>query len=379
MEEENVVITTPLEESVETASPVEDTPFADFDDAAQQEKEEQEAFARIEEDSQLPPDPEAILEVRHLKKHFVLKKTLMGKALSTLKAVDDVSFKIKPGETLGIVGESGCGKTTMGRAILKLHQPTAGQVFFEGTDIAGFTPKQMRALRTKMQIVFQDPYSSLPPRSTVGDILSEPVRVHKIVPPEQVKDYVLGIMEQCGLRDYYYERYPHEFSGGQRQRICIARALAVAPKFIVCDEPVSALDVSIQAQIINLLKKIQAERGLTYLFISHDLSVVKYISDKIGVMYLGSMVEFGPKDMIFDNPLHPYTNALFSAVPNPNPDEKGERILLKGDIPSPANPPKGCKFHTRCPKAMEICKHIAPAYREYEEGHFVACHCYEQE
>ena len=353
--------------------------FIKYDDVAEKEREEAEKAVKIEQDKLLPPDPEAILEVRHLKKHFTLKKTLMGKPLSILKAVDDVSFKIKAGETLGIVGESGCGKTTMGRAVLKLHQPTAGQVFFEGQDIAGFTPKQMRALRTKMQIVFQDPYSSLPPRSTVGDILAEPVRVHKIVPPDQVKEYVLDIMEQCGLRDYYYERYPHEFSGGQRQRICIARALAVSPKLVVCDEPVSALDVSIQAQIINLLKKIQQERGLTYLFISHDLSVVKYISDKIGVMYLGSMVEFGDKNKIFDNPMHPYTNALFSAVPNPNPDEKTERILLKGDIPSPANPPMGCKFHTRCPKCMEICKHVAPVYKEYEEGHFVACHCYPQE
>lgn len=353
--------------------------FINYDDVAEKEREEAEKAVKIEQDKLLPPDPEAILEVRHLKKHFTLKKTLMGKPLSILKAVDDVCFKIKAGETLGIVGESGCGKTTMGRAVLKLHQPTAGQVFFEGQDIAGFTPKQMRALRTKMQIVFQDPYSSLPPRSTVGDILAEPVRVHKIVPPDQVKEYVLGIMEQCGLRDYYYERYPHEFSGGQRQRICIARALAVSPKLVVCDEPVSALDVSIQAQIINLLKKIQQERGLTYLFISHDLSVVKYISDKIGVMYLGSMVEFGDKNKIFDNPMHPYTNALFSAVPNPNPDEKTERILLKGDIPSPANPPMGCKFHTRCPKCMEICKHVAPVYKEYEEGHFVACHCYPQE
>ena len=371
----------PLEESVveETEVVEEVNGFENFDDEAEKAKEEAERAAQIEADSQLPPDPDAILEVRHLKKHFVLKKTMMGKPLSTLKAVDDVSFKIKAGETLGIVGESGCGKTTMGRAVLKLHQPTAGQIFFEGVDIAGYKPKQMRSLRTKMQIVFQDPYSSLPPRSTVGDILAEPVRVHKIVPPDQVKEYVLQIMEQCGLRDYYYERYPHEFSGGQRQRICIARALAVNPQLVVCDEPVSALDVSIQAQIINLLRKIQKERKLTYLFISHDLSVVKYISDKIGVMYLGSMVEFGSKERIFDNPLHPYTVALFSAVPNPNPDEKGNRILLKGDIPSPANPPKGCKFHTRCPKAMEICKHIAPEYREVEEGHYVACHCYNEE
>jgi len=350
-----------------------------FDDVAQKEKEEQAREAKIQADKALPPDPDAILEVRHLKKHFTLKKTLMGKPLSTLKAVDDVSFIVKPGETLGIVGESGCGKTTMGRTILKLHQPTDGQIFFEGKDIAGYSPKQMRALRTKMQIVFQDPYSSLPPRSTVGGILAEPVKVHKIVPKAEVKDYVLQIMEQCGLRDYYYERYPHEFSGGQRQRICIARALTVDPKLVVCDEPVSALDVSIQAQIINLLKKIQEERNLTYLFISHDLSVVKYISDKIGVMYLGSMVEFGNKDDIFDNPMHPYTNALFSAVPNPNPDEKVQRILLKGDIPSPANPPMGCKFHTRCPRAMEICKHIAPEYKEYGNGHFVACHACERE
>lgn len=256
----------------------------------------------------------------------MLKKTLTGKPLSTLKAVDDVSFKVKPGETLGIVGESGCGKTTMGRTILKLYQPTDGQVFFHGEDVSKYSPKQMRALRTKMQIVFQDPYSSLPPRSTVGDILSEPVKVHGIVPKEKVKDYVLELMESCGLRDYYYERYPHEFSGGQRQRICIARALTVNPEFVVCDEPVSALDVSIQAQIINLLKKLQKERGLTYLFISHDLSVVRFISDKIGVMYLGSMVEFGNKEDIFAHPLHPYTEALFSAVPTPTPTKIGENI-----------------------------------------------------
>ncbi len=353
------------------------TDFSSFDDQQEKEKEIAAKQAKIEEDSLLPPDPDAILEVRHLKKYFTLKKTITGKPLSQLRAVDDISFKIMPGETLGIVGESGCGKTTMGRTILKLHQPTAGQIFFKGVDIAKYTQKQMNALRTDMQIVFQDPYSSLPPRSTVGDILAEPVKVHNIVPHSEIKEYVLDLMEKCGLRDYYYERYPHEFSGGQRQRICIARALSVNPAFVVCDEPVSALDVSIQAQIINLLIKLQKERKLTYLFISHDLSVVKFISDKIGVMYLGSMVEFGSKKDIFDNPLHPYTNALFSAVPNPDPDEKSERVILKGDIPSPANPPMGCKFHTRCPKCMEICKHIDPEYKAIEPGHFVACHLFD--
>ena len=319
-----------------------------------------------------------ILEVKNLRKAFPIKKSMTGKVLQELIAVDDVSFELKPGETLGIVGESGCGKTTMGRTILKLHPSSGGRIIFDGKDITDYSNRQMRSLRTEMQIIFQDPYSSLPPRSTVGDILSEPVRVHKIVPPSEVKNYVLKLMEQCGLRDYYYERYPHEFSGGQRQRICIARALAVNPRLVVCDEPVSALDVSIQAQIINLLKKLQKERGLTYLFISHDLSVVKFISDKIGVMYLGSMVEFGAKKDIFSNPIHPYTKALFSAIPNPDPDKKMERIVLKGDIPSPANPPKGCRFHTRCPHATERCSVDVPVYREYEPGHFAACHLLEE-
>ncbi len=352
--------------------------FAAFDDLAEAQKEQEARDAQAKADMELPPDPDVLLEVRHLKKYFPIKKSMSGKVLVSLRAVDDVSFKLKAGETLGIVGESGCGKTTLGRTILKLHEPTDGQIFFAGQEIAKYKPSKMRPLRTQMQIIFQDPYSSLPPRSTVGGILSEPVRVHKIVPPSEVKDYVLKIMEQCGLRDYYYERYPHEFSGGQRQRICIARALTVQPKLVICDEPVSALDVSIQAQIINLLKQLQTTMGFTYVFISHDLSVVKHISDQIGVMYLGSMVEFGDKKSIFENPLHPYTQALFSAVPNPNPDVKMNRIVLKGDIPSPANPPKGCKFHTRCPMAKEICSHIAPVYKEYEPGHFAACHCYPQ-
>lgn len=315
-----------------------------------------------------------ILEVKNLRKSFPLKKTLMGKVTKELVAVDDVSFTLMPGETLGIVGESGCGKTTMGRAILKLHQPTSGQIIFKGEDITKYNSSQMRDIRTKMQIIFQDPYSSLPPRSTVGGILSEPVMVHNIVPKSQVKEYVLELMDKCGLRDYYYERYPHEFSGGQRQRICIARALAVNPELVVCDEPVSALDVSIQAQIINLLKSLQESMNLTYIFISHDLSVVKFISDKIGVMYLGSMVEFGTKAEIFANPLHPYTKALFSAIPYPDPDVKMNRIVLSGDIPSPANPPKGCRFHTRCPYATDICKEEVPEYKDYGNGHFAACH-----
>ena len=327
------------------------------------------AESAVEADGRKP-----LLEVKNLRKAFPIKKSLTGKVQQELIAVDNVSFDLYPGETLGIVGESGCGKTTLGRTILKLHPSSGGQIIYDGNDITDYSKTRMRSLRTEMQIIFQDPYSSLPPRATVGDILSEPVKVHKIVPPSQVKEYVIDLMEQCGLRDYYYERYPHEFSGGQRQRICIARALAVNPKLVVCDEPVSALDVSIQAQIINLLKKLQKERNLTYLFISHDLSVVKFNSDKIGVMYLGNMVEFGAKKDIFSNPLHPYTRALFSAIPNPDPDKKMERIVLKGDIPSPANPPAGCRFHTRCPEACEACGAEAPVYREVEPGHFVACH-----
>ena len=357
---------------VEPAEPVWD----DEAEAAKFAKARRRAIAR---DRKKPFDPEALLEVRHLRKAFPLKKTITGKVLSELVAVDDVSFTLKPGETLGIVGESGCGKTTMGRTVLKLHPSNGGQIIFGGKDITNASSAEMREIRKQMQIIFQDPYSSLPPRSTVGGILSEPVKVHKIVPKAEIKDYVLELMDKCGLRDYYYERYPHEFSGGQRQRICIARALSVKPKLVICDEPVSALDVSIQAQIINLLKELQQSLNLTYLFISHDLSVVKFISDKIGVMYLGSMVEFGAKKDIFSNPLHPYTKALFSAIPHPNPDIKMNRIVLKGDIPSPANPPKGCRFHTRCPYAKEICKHVPPEYREYEPGHFASCHLLEEE
>ena len=360
------ILNTPVEETV-------------YDDAAEQAKYLEERAKQMEEDFAKPIDPDCVLEVRHLRKVFPLKKTITGKVKKELVAVDDISFKLKAGETLGIVGESGCGKTTAGRAILKLHQPTGGQIIFNGQDITNFKSKDLRNIRKEMQIIFQDPYSSLPPRSTVGGILSEPVQVHKNEPQDQVKRYVLDLMEKCGLRDYYYERYPHEFSGGQRQRICIARALSVNPKLVICDEPVSALDVSIQAQIINLLKKLQREMNLAYVFISHDLSVVKFISDKIGVRYLGGMMECGTKEDIFKNPLHPYTKALFSAVPNPDPTAKMDRIKLEGDIPSPADPPKGCRFHTRCPYAKEICKHVPPVYREHAPGHFAACHLLDEE
>ena len=371
-----------VDEKVITPEPINDEPkrysyddeTIEYDDAYEQENFLAKRKEQIEADKNKPFDPDALLEVRHLRKSFPIKKSMTGKVLQELVAVDDVSFTLKRGETLGIVGESGCGKTTMGRTILKLHPSNGGQIIFDGQDITNLKSSQMREIRRQMQIIFQDPYSSLPPRSTVGGILSEPVNVHHIVPKSEVKNYVLELMEKCGLRDYYYERYPHEFSGGQRQRICIARALSVNPKLVICDEPVSALDVSIQAQIINLLKSLQESMGLTYLFISHDLSVVKFISDKIGVMYLGSMMEFGRKEDIFSNPLHPYTKALFSAIPNPNPDVKMNRMVLKGDIPSPANPPKGCRFHTRCPYAKEICKHVVPEYKEYENGHFAACH-----
>ncbi len=320
-----------------------------------------------------------ILEVRHLKKHFPIKTNFFGKPIKFLKAVDDVSFSVPEGSTLGIVGESGCGKTTLGRTILKLHDITGGEIIYDGNDITNLSRAEMTKYRTQIQLVFQDPYSSLPPRMTIGSIISEAVKVHKIVPKDQVNDYVLNIMKRCGLQTQYYDRYPHEFSGGQRQRICIARALAVNPRLVICDEPVSALDVSIQAQIINLLKDLQNNLKLTYLFISHDLSVVKYITDRILVMYLGNMMEIGDTDDIFENPLHPYTKALFSAVPVPDPDVKSNRIILQGDIPSPANPPKGCKFHTRCDSCMSVCKLRNPKYIEASPNHFVACHLYDKE
>ena len=318
-----------------------------------------------------------LLEVRNLKKYFPIK-TALGTQKGAVKAVDDVSFSIKKGTTMGLVGESGCGKSTTGRTILRLLEKTDGEVIFNGQDVHKLSKKELRALRTKMQIIFQDPYSSLSPRLPVGEIIGEAVREHGLVPKEQLDDYVTKIMLSCGLQPYHKDRYPHEFSGGQRQRICIARAIALNPDFIVCDEPVSALDVSIQAQVINLLKDLQDERGLTYLFISHDLSVVEHISDVVGVMYLGGMVEMGSTEDIFANPLHPYTKALFSAIPMPDPEIKTDRIILEGSIPSPANPPSGCKFHTRCSECMERCKTEVPKEIDMGNGHMVRCHLYDK-
>lgn len=319
---------------------------------------------------------ENILEVSHLKKYFPIKGTL-GSTKGEVKAVDDVSFNIKRGTTMGLVGESGCGKSTTGRTILRLIEKTDGQVLFNGIDVNKASKKEMRELRTKMQIIFQDPYSSLSPRLPIGEIIGEAVKEHNLVPKDEYDACITKIMNSCGLQEYHKDRYPHEFSGGQRQRICIARAIAVNPEFIVCDEPVSALDVSIQAQVINLLKDLQDEYNLTYLFISHDLSVVEHISDTVGVMYLGGLVETGATEDIFKNPLHPYTKALFSAIPIPDPDAKLDRIILEGSIPSPANPPAGCKFHTRCSECMEICKKQAPKVKDMGNGHMVRCHLYD--
>ena len=321
-------------------------------------------------------NPENLLVVKNLYKYFPIKSSFFRRTIGHVKAVDGISFKIKRGTTMGLVGESGCGKSTIGRTILRLQDKTDGEVYFNGKDIFALSKDELRKMRPEIQIIFQDPYSSLSPRLPIGEIIGEAVREHGIVPAEEFDDYITRVMEACGLPAYYKSRYPHEFSGGQRQRICIARALALNPDFILCDEPVSALDVSIQAQIINLLRDLQKQFGLTYLFISHDLSVVEHISDTVGVMYLGSMVEFAPTDKLYANPKHPYTEALFSAIPVPDPDYQMDRIILEGSIPSPANPPAGCKFHTRCRKCMEICKYIQPDFIELEPEHFCACHLY---
>ena len=378
-----------LEEETPTepeAAPVVHAVLVDETKVSESEIAEATAVETAEETTEEVParDPNApaedvLLELRNLKKYFVVGTNFFGKPNRFLHAVDDVSLSLKKGKTLGIVGESGCGKTTMGRTILRLHEANGGEIWFDGQEVSKIPEKEFDKLRPNMQMIFQDPYASLSPRLTVGAIIGEAALQHGLITKENYREYVLGVMKMCGLQPHYYERYPHEFSGGQRQRICIARALALKPQLVVCDEPVSALDVSIQAQIINMLRELQKELGLTYVFISHDLSVVKHISDEVGVMYLGSMVEYGSKDKIFGNTLHPYTQALFSAVPVPNPHVKMKRVILKGDIPSPVNPPKGCKFHTRCDKCMEICKRVTPQYREVEEGHFCACHLYTPE
>ena len=314
--------------------------------------------------------------VESLTKHFSVRIGAYGETKATVHALDDVSFTVQRGETLGLVGESGCGKSTAGLTLLQLHTPTSGKVFFEDTEVTGLTDKEIRPLRQKMQIIFQDPYSTLSPRMTIGNAISEPLWLHNLATEQGTQERIAELLDNVGLNPAFAFRYPHEFSGGQRQRVCIARALACEPEFIVCDEPISALDVSIQAQIINLLQDLQAEYHLTYLFIAHDLAVVRHISDRVAVMYLGRVVEMAPKDRLFDNPLHPYTHALLQAVPVPNPrrERQREHKVIRGNVPSAINPPSGCRFHPRCPLAFEPCDHVVPEWREVESGHWVACH-----
>ena len=322
-----------------------------------------------------------LVRVENLVKHFpITRGVVFQKQVGAVKAVDGISFEIKKGETLGLVGESGCGKTTTGRTILQLHKPTSGDVFFRDINLTEASDGKLRELRRDMQIIFQDPYASLNPRMTVGRIIAEPLDVHNIGTPTERKERVQELLRLVGLNPYFVNRYPHEFSGGQRQRIGVARALALEPEFIVCDEPISALDVSIQAQVVNLLEDLQEEMGLTYLFIAHDLSMVRHISNRIAVMYLGKIVELADRDVLFANTLHPYSIALLSAVPlhNPAAERERRRIILLGDVPSPANPPNGCRFHTRCPIAEKRCEVEDPEFREYEKDHWVACHFVEK-
>ncbi len=323
-----------------------------------------------------------LLEVKNLKKYFPVRRGVFRRTVGWVKAVDDVSFFIREGETLGLVGESGCGKTTCGRTILRLIEPTAGEVLFHLDDrtipVFKLRGRALKELRREMQIIFQDPYSSLNPRMTIGDIVGEPLLVHGLARGKELRERVAQLLEAVGLNPQYMKRYPHEFSGGQRQRIGIARALALDPKLIIADEPVSALDVSIQAQVLNLMEDLQDQFGLTYLFIAHDLSVVKHISDRVAVMYLGKLVEMAETEELFRFPKHPYTEALMSAVPIPDPDYQKERIILQGDVPSPVNPPSGCYFHPRCPYAKEVCSKEAPPFRDIGGEHYVACHFAEQ-
>lgn len=318
-----------------------------------------------------------LLKVDNLKKYFPIRHGMFARHVGDVKAVDDVSFELFEGETLGIVGESGCGKSTTGRAIMRLHEPTDGQVTFDGVELTKLNSEQMRKVRREIQMVFQDPYASLNPRHTVEKILEEPLIVHGIGNAKERKKKVHEYLEIVGLSSYHAKRYPHQFSGGQRQRIGIARALMTNPKLIIADEPVSALDVSIQAQVLNLMQRLQEDLKLTYIFIAHDLGVVRHISDRVGVMYLGRLVEIAESESLYHEPLHPYTQALLSAVPIPDPQFEREQLLLKGDIPSPSNPPTGCTFHTRCPFAMDKCKQVIPTLQQVKPGHSVACHLYE--
>lgn len=314
-----------------------------------------------------------LLVVRNLKKYFPVRSGLLQRTTAWVQAVDNVSFSVKKGETLGMVGESGCGKTTVGRTVLRLVEPTSGEVSFAGHNIIKMGQKELKPLRRDMQIIFQDPYASLNPRMPIGESVMEGLHIHNIGHPKERWEVAIKMLKKVGLEEYHARRYPHEFSGGQRQRIGIARALALNPKFIVCDEPVSALDVSIQSQVLNILKDLQDEFGLTFLFIAHNLSVVEHISDRVAVMYLGKMVELADRDTLYREPLHPYTKALLSAIPIPHPNVKRDRTILKGDVPSPLNPPKGCRFHTRCPIAIDKCSQTEPEFKEARPGHWVAC------